>query len=195
MKKTPSATSSERNASQLGLTPKMAGEEVRSRYFTSISNAFCTSATALISGNSVAIALASSKSKVGGTLTSVGMPRVRPPPGRTIMASKVPSMFLKRCMVSRFVASPSDERTASEAIPTRMPSIIRLVRKRYRRRLRMACNEIFRAFTVHLPPGRRRELDRKPRSRRVEESPGTRMRRPRRHGSLAESCDPPGKDR
>jgi len=56
------------------------------------------------------------KRKVGGTLTSVGMPRVRPPPGRTMMASKVPSMFLKRCMVSRLVASPRDERTASDAI-------------------------------------------------------------------------------
>ena len=42
-------------------------------------------------------------------------------------------------MVSRLVASPSDDRTASEAIPIIMPSIIRLVRNRYRRRLRRDC--------------------------------------------------------
>ena len=81
------------------------------------------------SGKSV-IALASSKRKVGGTFTSVGMPRERPPPGRTIIVSNVTIMFLKRRMVSRFVASPIEVRIASDAIPTTIPSIIMMVRSR-----------------------------------------------------------------
>src|SRR5579883_195413 len=71
------------------------------------------------------MAAASSNFSVPGTLVRETIPRVRPAPGRIMIVSKVPIMFLKRCMAFCFEASPSEARTVSDAMPSVTPSIMK----------------------------------------------------------------------
>jgi hypothetical protein len=63
------------------------------------------------------MACASANFNTGSTLASDTMPRVRPPPGRIITVSNVPSMFLTRLIVSRRVFSPIESSTVKEVMP------------------------------------------------------------------------------
>src|SRR5713226_6337571 len=150
LKKLPSATSSPRNSSQFEETPNTAVLAALSRYFTSISKAFCSSATCFTPGTSEIMAWTSSNFSVAGTFVRETIPRVRPAPGRMIMVSKVPSIFLNRFMDSCFVASPIEFKTVREEIPMMTPSIIRNVRRRCRAILRNASTASAAICMIHL---------------------------------------------
>jgi hypothetical protein len=133
-----SATSSWRMSIQLCAAPKTEVLRLLSRYFTSRSGANCIGDTRRTAGTSVATACTSSNFRLGSTFVSVGMPRVLDPPAWTITMSMVPSMRLKRRMVSCLVASPTEASAVSEAMPMVTPSIMKKLRNGLRDSVRSA---------------------------------------------------------
>src|ERR1700736_820011 len=131
----------------------------------------------------MAIAFASSNFNDCGTFANVGMPRKPGPPGRIMIVSNVPIMFLNRSIVSRLVPSPTAVRMANDEMPTMTPSIIRSVRTRYRPIVRSACRMICFVFIEIRRPFSRSEPDLKLSGPRAGRFHGQRTKRPNCHES------------